>query len=130
MLRKPPPRPSKPIDYPDGVFVETESDVWYIRGGKRYRLYSPRVTASWRAEPIRGSEQSVSGIPRAKSPLGFRDGTLIHNYADGRLYLISGNRRRLIASPDVLDRFGWRATDAVLVSLQETELHDEGEVLT
>lgn len=124
------PRPTKPIDYPDGLFVDTESDTYYIRGGKRYRVYSKRALSSWSAKPVRGSDKSLSRIPRAKAPLGFRDGTLIHNYADGRLYLISGNKRRHITSPDVLGKFGWKHRDALLVSQQEADLHEEGEVLS
>lgn len=129
MLRKPKARPATKVDYPDGVMVDTETEVYYIRGGKRYRLFSPRTTQSWSLEPIRGSDVSVKHIPRAKAPLGFRDGTLIHNYADGRLYLISGNKRRHITSPDVLKRYGWKAGDAVIVSQQEADLHEEGEAL-
>ena len=130
MLFRPSPRPQKRVDYPDGVMVETECETYYIRGGKRYRLYSPRALSSWSIEPVRGSESSVAHIPKAKAPLGFRDGTLIHNYADGRLYIISGNKRRHITSPDALKRFGWTAGDAIIVSQKETELHAEGDVLS
>jgi hypothetical protein len=130
MRRRRPARPNKRIDYPDGMAVDTETGVYYIRGGKRYRIFSPRCLNSWSIKPVLGSDASVEHIPLAKSPLGFRDGTLINNIADGKLYLISGNKRRHITSPDVLDRFGWSWGDAVRVSDQETKLHDEGEVIS
>lgn len=114
------------IDYPDGLMVDTGDGVYYVRGGRKYRVYSPRAVESWRLTPIKGSEQSLSGIPKAKSPLGFRDGTLIHNVADGRMYLISNNKRRQITSPDVFARFGWQVSDCMYVSDAETELHEKG----
>jgi hypothetical protein len=120
-------RPTTPIDYPDGLFVDAGEHTYYVRGGKRYRVYSKRALQSWAATPVRGSEQSLARIPRARTPLGFRDGTLIHNYADGKLYLISGNKRRHIKSPDVLRRLRIRESDAIVVSQQETDLHDEGD---
>lgn len=130
MKRKRSQRPKSPIKYPDGVMVETERATYYFRGGKRYKLYSPRVIKSWSLEPIVGSEASVKGTPLAKAPLGFRDGTLIHNFADGKIYLISGNRRRHITSPDSLARFGWSRRDTITVSDDEANLHREGEVLS
>jgi hypothetical protein len=128
--RKPSTRPQTRTDYPDGVMVDTERNVYYIRGGKRFRLFSERAFQSWSIEPIRSSEAAVKHIPLAKAPLGFRDGTLIHNMGDGRLYLISGTKRRQITNPDVFERFGWSARGAVYVSQQETDLHPEGEVLS
>jgi hypothetical protein len=121
--------PQVPIEYPDGVLVDSGEHVYYIRGGKRYRLYSDRAAGSWGIDPIRGSEQSLANYPRARAPLGFRDGTLIQNFSDGKLYVISGNKRRQVTSPDVLARFGWRERDALVVSDEETALHDEGERL-
>lgn len=129
-MRRRNPRPTKPVDYPDGLFVDADEHTYYIRGGKRYRLYSKRCLESWSASVILGSEESLVNVPKARHPLGFRDGTLIHNYADGRLYLVSGNKRRHITSPDVLGRYGWKTGDAIIVSQQETDLHEEGEALT
>lgn len=123
-------RPTEPVYYPDGVMVETETDTYYIQRGKRYRTFSPRTRDSWSLKPILGSNASVSHIPLVKSPLGFRDGTLIHNFADGKIYLISGTKRRLIASPDVFERYGWTNQDIVTVSLEEVDLHEKGENLS
>lgn len=122
-------RPTFPVEYPDGVLVESERGVYYIKGGKRYKLYSPRVVQSWSLKPIVGSEVSLANYKRAAQPLGFRDSTLIHNIADGRLYIISGNKRRQVVSPDVLKQFGWSWDDAIIVSDEEAKLHEQGEVI-
>jgi hypothetical protein len=129
-MQRKPQKLDSPVDYPDGVMVQTESSYYYIRGGKKFKAYSVRAFRSWGITPIKGSESSLSSIPLAKSPLGFRDGTLIHNVADGRMYLISGNARRHIVSPDVFDRFGWKRRGAIKVSDAETQLHPEGDNLS
>lgn len=131
MLRKKKlsPRPTKPVDYPSGLLVETERATYYIKGTRRYRLFSRRVIDSWGLTPVRGSERSVGNLTLSKAPLGFRDGTLIHNIADGRLYLVSESKRRQIVSPDALERFGWSWDDAVMVSDDEANLHEKGAVI-
>jgi hypothetical protein len=119
------PRPTAPIDYPDGLAVDTEDGVWYIRSRMLFRVYSPRVLESWAFKPVRGSTKALSGFKRG-GVLGFRDGTLIHNIADGKMYLVSGNKRRHIRNPDSFEHYGLEYHPILQVSDKETNLHDEG----
>lgn len=114
--------------YPDGLMFRHGQDTYYVKRGVRYRLYSPRVFESWGLRAIPAGDDLLK-TPVSKSPLGFRDGTLIHNYADGRLYLISAGLRRQVMNPDTMARFGWRKRDALVVSNSEAELHAEGDPL-
>jgi len=59
--------------------------------------------------------------------LGFRDGSLLYNVADGKIYLISENKRRHIISPDALELLGISPNDAVKVSDYEINLQELGE---
>lgn len=118
-------RPSQPLDYPEGMAVDTEKAVYYIKNKKRFRFFSDRVFESWNLEPAIGSEASVKHIPRG-GVLGFRDGSLIQDFSDGKIYLIAGNKRRLITSPDVFDLLGYDEGMIVPVSREEVELHDRG----
>lgn len=77
---------------------------------------------------VEASDSAVKHIPVA-GKIGFRDGTLIKNIADGRIYLVSHNKRRHIVNPDVFDKYGLRCDDVLTVSEDETNLHEEGEVL-
>jgi hypothetical protein len=61
--------------------------------------------------------------------LGFRDGTLIKNIADGRMYLVSQNKRRHIKDPDIFDRYGLDRSKVIEVSDAEAEMHELGEDL-
>ena len=61
--------------------------------------------------------------------LGFRDGTLIKNIADGKMYLISQNKKRHIVSPDVFTKYGLDRSRLIEVSESEAAIHDLGENL-
>jgi hypothetical protein len=91
-------------------------------------LISDRATTSWLFTTVNATEAALSGI-KLVGKLGFRDGTLIKNIADGKLYLISQNKRRHIKSPDIFDRYGLDRSRVVEVSEDETNMHDQGEDL-
>jgi len=56
--------------------------------------------------------------------VGFRDGSLLNNIADGRMYVVSGGRLRHIVDPAVLDRLG--NPEAVVVSDAEIQIMKQG----
>lgn len=121
------PRPSEPVSYPSGFALRTETgEVFFVKESTLLRFYSERVFSSWGLEPIETSSAAIEHYQPGRV-LGFRDGTLIHNYADGKLYVISGTKRRLIAGPDVLERLGLADRKPIFASDAETKLHKEGE---
>lgn len=122
--------PTKPVVYPVGSFIETEAGYFYISGqSKRFRFLSKRVIDSWHPHRIiRTTEAAVKNY-RIAAKMGFRNGSLIHNIADGKIYLVEGSKKRHITSPDVLERLGASRTDVVSVSLAEINLHETGEEL-
>lgn len=123
------PLPTTPKVYPHGTCVKTEEGYFLIRDNKRYRLPTQRILESWSFPIIaETTEAAVQKYPiRAK--LGFRDGSLIYNIADGKLYLISQNKRRHIISPDVYQLLNIHPRDAVVVSNYEVNLQELGEPL-
>lgn len=122
-------RVTKPVNYPSGVAVETEAGVYFIKGKTKFKVYSERVLASWSFDLLPGSVASVSKFKSGGS-LGFRSGTLIQNIADNKIYLISDNLRRHITDPDVFVKYGFDEALIMAVSDAETNLHEEGEVLS
>lgn len=114
--------------FPSGLFVETDEAVFYIKGNTKFKCYSDRVYFSWNANAVYATNESLSGFING-GYLGFRDGTLIHNIADGRMYLVSASKRRHIVSPDVFDLYGLNKNWMIEVSDAETRLHTEGEPL-
>lgn len=117
--------PTTPIRYPDGLAVRTEGAVYLITGGKRYRFFSERCFSTWNLEPVVGSTISLSKFPSG-GVLGFRDGTLICNYADGKVYFISKNKRRHLKSPDIIPNLGLSEDKVLKVSDAEANLHEDG----
>jgi hypothetical protein len=91
-------------------------------------LISKRAEASWSFTTVNATEQSLSLIKQA-GKLGFRDGTLIKNIADGKMYLISQNKRRHIVSPDSFTKYGLDRSKVVEVSESEINLHELGDNL-
>lgn len=122
--------PSSPVVYPSGVFIHTEKGYFYIHGeGKRMRIISERVLASWTPQRIIKTTEAAVSKYRVTSKIRFRNGSLIWNISDGKMYLIENGTRRHITSPDVLTRIGATTKDVVAVSLDEINLHPEGESL-
>ena len=123
---------SKPVEYPSGVFVHTEKGYFYIVGeNKRYRCLSKRVLDSWAPQRIIETTETALRHYRTAAKLKFRNGSLIHNIADGKVYLISGGKRRLMTSPEAFARIGAKRNRKYVtsVSLAEINLHEEGEPL-
>ena len=96
---------TSPTNFPSGLAIKTESATYWIKDGKKYKLVSDRAATSWSFPTVMASEGSLVNIKTA-GKLGFRDGTLIKNIADGKIYLISQNKRRHVVSPDVFDIYG------------------------
>lgn len=128
--KKKSPQPSNPIlkgkAYPiSGLFYLTEKGTFYIKASKRYKVYSDRCFKSWNVSPIYSSFDQISHIPYA-GILGFRDGTIIHNLADGKIYVVSDNKRLHIKDPDAFPK-GWIQENMITVNEQEANLHKDGQ---
>jgi hypothetical protein len=91
-------------------------------------LISDRAANSWLFTTVNATESALSGI-KLVGRLGFRDGTLIKNIADGKMYLISQNKRRHVVSPDIFIQYGLDRSDLLEVSDLEVNTHDLGENL-
>jgi len=117
---------SQPTNFPSGIAVKTDKDTYWIKDGKRYRLISGRAAQSWCFTTVLATEAALSGIKIA-GKLGFRDGTLIKNVSDGKMYLVSQNKLRHIVDPDSFDQYGLDRSKMFEVSQKEISAHDLGE---
>lgn len=122
--------PSKPQHnhnplVPSGLIANTEKGFFYIKGSKRFKFISERAMTSWSLPIIKTSESMMLKYSMA-GVLGFRDGTLIKDISDGKLYLISDSKRRHVVDPDVLE---WLGSEIVNVGQKEIFVHAEGEKL-
>lgn len=119
---------NKPTNFPSGLAIKTESFTYWIKDNKRYKIISERAAKSWAFVTINATENSVAHV-KVVGKLGFRDGSLIKNISDSKIYLISQNKKRHITSPDVFDRYGLNRDDIIEVSEIECNMHDLGEDL-
>lgn len=110
-----------------GTVVRVDNELFYIKGSKRFRV-SPRVAKSWAYPKI--VDATVDSVKKytVGGNMGFRDGTVVRRISDNKLFLISGGKRRPVASPDVLPNAGIeKELDIIHVSDAEINLHAEGD---
>jgi hypothetical protein len=119
---------TSPTNFPSGVAVKTDKATYWIKDGKRYKLISDRAAKSWCFTTVNATEQAVSAMKLA-GKLGFRDGTLIKNIADGKMYLISQNKKRHIVDPDTFSQYGLDRGLVIEVSEAEANMHNTGDSL-
>jgi hypothetical protein len=117
---------SQPTNFPSGIAVKTDKDTYWIKDGKRYKLISDRAAKSWSFTTVNATEAALTGFKLA-GKLGFRDGALIKNIADGRIYLVSQNKLRHVVDPDSFTRYGLNRSNVIEVSEAEVSAHDLGE---
>lgn len=110
---------------PSGLIAHTEKGYFYIKGTKKFKFVSERAMQSW-CLPILETKESVIDSLKLFGSLGFRDGTLVKDISNGKIYLISDSKSRHITNPDVL---GWLGTEIIKVSNKEILSHEEGEEL-
>ena len=111
---------------PSGLIAHTEKGYFYVKGNKRFKFISERAMASWGLPVIDTKEIMMSRLTTS-GVIGFRDGTLVKDISDGKMYLISDNKRRHIVEPDVLE---WLNAQIIQAGQKEIFVHEEGEKLS
>lgn len=124
--------PATPQEYPSGLAVVTDKGRFLIhKDGKRYRISSDEVFNSWNfPRVVVTSEAALANYPIAYSKLPFRDGTLLNNIADGKMYLVSESKLRHIVHPAVLWRLNVDRNDFLLVADSDIKIMKQGEDIT
>lgn len=115
-----------PVEYPDGVAVFDGINTYFIKNGKKYKIMSQRAAESWNFNVWHGSDRSLSKTPMA-GIIGFRDGTVIKDISDGKIYLVSSNRKRHITTPDFFAKYGVDRSKVIEVSRKEVDFYKDGE---
>lgn len=122
--------PTTPLsEYPKGTFLKTEKGYFYVLGPtKRFRFTTTRALQSWSPQRIVTASEEDAAVKkmRVAAKMKFRDGSLLYSQASGKMYLVSDSRTRHILSPDILTGLNMRRQDAVWVSEDEINLHEEG----
>ena len=117
-----------PVIIPSGLAVKTDKGIYWVKDNKRFKLISDRAAKSWAFTTVLATEQAIASM-KVVGKLGFRDGTLIKNISDGKMYLVSQNKRRHIVDPDSFLKYGLDRSRLVEVSESEVNMHDLGDNL-
>ena len=105
--------------------VKDENNIYYyINTNTKYIISSKRILDSWNFKYIlEVNSSSLKGFKDSR--LGFRNGSLVRSIHDGKYYVITESKKRLVTNPDVLESF----PPALLVSEDELNLHSNGDNL-
>jgi hypothetical protein len=117
---------SVPTAFPNGFALSDDKNKYFIKNGKRYKLFSDRAAQSWGFKYVLVTQNAYKNIPLGGT-LGFRDGTVIKDISDGKIYLIENSKKRHITSPDFFEKYGFDRNWIIEVSKKETSLHKDGE---
>jgi hypothetical protein len=77
--------PLVPTQYPSGVAVLDGVNTYFIKNNKKYRIISERALQSWGFKVWYGSPESLSKIVLG-GILAFRDGSVIKDVSNGKIY--------------------------------------------
>lgn len=122
--------PDTPQPYPSGTFVKSEAGYFYIKSPtSRYRFITKRVMDSWAPHRVVETTEAALAKFKISAKMKFRNGSLLHSYADGKVYLVVDGKRRHIQSADALYHIGAVGEDIPSVTPKELQLHPEGEPL-
>ena len=108
---------------PSGLIGSNAGNFYYVKGNKRFKFVSERAMKSW-CLPVLNVDAKFLNSLSSGGILGFRDGTLVENVADGKIYLVSDNKLRHITEPDILE---WLDTEIVKVGEKEISAHTQGD---
>lgn len=108
---------------PSGLIGLNAGSFYYVKGNKRFKFVSERAMKSWYL-PVLKIDATFLNKLSAGGTLGFRDGSLVKDISDGKIYLISDSKRRHVVDPDVLQ---WIDTDIIEAGQKEVLVHQEGE---
>lgn len=119
---------SQPTEFPFMTFVQTENGTFLIKERTRLRVTTQLILDSWSVNVVSAEESAIKHYP-ITGKLGFRDGTLINNMGDGKIYLVSQNKRRQLTSPDAFEKYGLDRSRMIWVSNDEAKLQTVGKEL-
>jgi hypothetical protein len=108
---------------PSGLIGLNAGSFYYVKGNKRFKFVSERAMKSWYLPVLKIDAVFLNKLT-AGGTLGFRDGSLVKDISDGKIYLISDSKRRHVVDPDVLQ---WIDTDIIEAGQKEVLVHQEGE---
>jgi hypothetical protein len=114
---------------PAGLIARTEKASYLVKNNKRFKFISERAKNSWNLKEILTSENAMRDV-KISGFVGFRDGTLIKDISDSKIYLISDYKKFHVVDPDLLRNLSFNKNDIISVSQKEAAAHQTGGTLS
>ncbi len=123
--KTPAPTPRNLDHIPTGTVIQSSLGYFYIKGNQKIKIISDRILKSWDFPRTVLVTDDCADRFKTNGRMGFREGTVIEDMSTRQTFLISGNQRRLITSPDHLVNLN--IDDIMVVSAEEAGIHVRGE---
>lgn len=118
--------------YPDGTLLQEKGNggIWLIEGGLR-RAFLSKAAFSSRYDIKRVivvDKNDLERYPKGR-PIKFKNYSML-KLRDGSLYLVAGNKKRAVASKEVMRSLGYTEDELIKATADDLLLLDEGETIT
>jgi len=117
-------------NYPDGTLLQVsgEAGVWLIQNGKKRPFHSKTALVS-RFDVSKIIQVSKSDIDAYDfgPPIRFQNYSLLKSIESGRVYLLDGDYKRYIESPEVFRAIGFNPEEIIEVPNSEFNGYSDGE---
>lgn len=114
------------LEYPDGVLVEDDEQIYRVSGKSLIPLISWSAVVSWGQPILVAQKDIISDYVISPAVLGFRPGSVLESFTTGQKYFIADGKKRLITNPAFWE-LGFNDFETILVSDAELEIHKDGE---
>lgn len=118
--------------YPDGTLLQEKETggIWLIENGLRRPFLSKAAFYSrYDADNVIQVSKDDLGRYEQGQPIKFSNYSLLR-LADGTMYLVAGNTKRLIASKEVMRVLGYRPDELIEATPDDLVLLEDGEPIT
>ncbi len=116
-------------NYPDGSLLQVsgEPGVWLIQNGMKRPFYSKTaLTSRFDVSKIIQVSKSDIDVYEKGVPIRFQNYSLLKSVESGRVYLIDGDTKRYIESPEVFRLIGFNPEEIINASDVEIDDYTDG----
>ena len=118
--------------YPTGALLQARDSslTYYVKNGVKHEILSDGLFASnFNNEPPVVIDDDALQDYFDGDPVTFKDGSLVANIGDSRVYLISNGERRYIPDEQTFTQLGFSFDDVAWIGDTLFDLHPEAEAL-
>jgi len=116
--------------YPTGALLQNNQTggVYYVENGIKQPIYSRELmTASFKGRILTQVGPEILDQYPEGPPVKFKDGELVKDKSDSKVYVISEGRRRWVKTEEAFANFGYKWDNIIETNFQAVNIHPLGQ---